>query len=683
MVFLIPATISLGQGSNTTMIISKHYGDSIVLRWAPLSPAAWNLCNKYGYTLERYTITRDSVLLDTKSRMILTPIPLKPKPLEDWEELIETDPFSAIIAQAIYGENFDVNTGQQSGMAQIMQQVKELERRYSFAVFSADLSAIAANYAGLRWADHDIRKNETYIYRVIPAVPPAILPSDTAFVYVRNDWKPDLHKPFNVKAEFEERKVTLSWDENVLERKFSAYQVERSDDGGRSFHKISELPIINTYKEENNAFIRKIFKEDSITELGKTYYWRVLGLTPFAEKSLPSDTVQGSGYPLLESPVIREANVINNKVVFLRWTFSEEVETATERFQLLRTENPDAKYEVIADSISVSDRAISDQEPYSSNYYRIKAIGKYGQTEISLPYFAQLIDSIPPAPPVGLRAEVDTTGIVRLSWNPNSERDLHGYRVFSSNFRETEFNQITSTPTFDPVYYDTLNLKTLTKSIFYCLSAVDTHYNPSDFSEILEVKRPDIIPPVPPVFAGFLARPEGIELNWINSSSADVVSHHLYRNSTNTNEWELIAAFDLADSINTFLDNNLQFKKLYQYTIVAVDDSGLESPPATPVSGKRLDTGLRPVIEKAFVNVRKEEKIIQLAWNYKESGVDRFWIYRSANGAPLTLLTTCPGNQNQIEDKMIGSAAKVIYRVKAVFEDGAESPLTKEIVVEY
>jgi hypothetical protein len=32
---------------------------------------------------------------------------------------------------------------------------------------------------------------------------------------------------------------------------------------------------------------------------------------------------------------------------------------------------------------------------------------------------------------------------------------------------------------------------------------------------------------------------------------------------------------------------------------------------------------------------------------------------------------------------MIGSAGKVIYRVKAVFEDGAESPLTKEIVVEY
>ncbi|WP_158648467.1 hypothetical protein, partial [Candidatus Symbiothrix dinenymphae] len=40
--------------------------DSILLRWAPTDKQTWDLGNRYGYVVERYTLLRKGKLLDER-----------------------------------------------------------------------------------------------------------------------------------------------------------------------------------------------------------------------------------------------------------------------------------------------------------------------------------------------------------------------------------------------------------------------------------------------------------------------------------------------------------------------------------------------------------------------------------------------------------------------------------------
>src|SRR5688500_9360461 len=59
------------------------YSDSIAVRWAPTTPVAWQLTNKYGYYIERITITRNNKVI-TPEKIRLYNLPLKPWKGADW-----------------------------------------------------------------------------------------------------------------------------------------------------------------------------------------------------------------------------------------------------------------------------------------------------------------------------------------------------------------------------------------------------------------------------------------------------------------------------------------------------------------------------------------------------------------------------------------------------------------------
>lgn len=39
-------------------VIARCHGDSVILRWAPTTPVAWQVGNAAGYVVERYQLTR-------------------------------------------------------------------------------------------------------------------------------------------------------------------------------------------------------------------------------------------------------------------------------------------------------------------------------------------------------------------------------------------------------------------------------------------------------------------------------------------------------------------------------------------------------------------------------------------------------------------------------------------------
>lgn len=662
-------------------IITRPLKDSILLRWAPNTSLLWEDANKAGYMLERIVLMRDGKILASPERKILTSSPMKPLPLANWENAVKNNKYAAIAGQALYGKTFEMDSKSSPNLYSVITKVKERDTRFSFALFSADQSPEVAKLSGLWFTDKEVRNNEKYLYRVYVAG--NSVKADTGFVYTSTSEFQPLPLPLDLKASFGDRKVELTWNQLYFKHIYTAYTLERSDDGGKTFKPVSAEPLVNLVPT-GKAVPEQFYFTDSIPENNKTFYYRVRGLNSFGEISEPSEVISGAGHIAISfTPYITENYSIDNNKVVLNWEFPAEKNVEISGFKMARSSNPKNGFVYIDKNISVEAREFTDSKPLLTNYYIISAFNKHGEEVRSMPVLIQLVDSIPPLPPAYLQGNIDTTGKVTICWKSNKEDDIYGYRIYRSNYAQEEFSQITSAPVKDSCFIDQINLKTLTRSVFYRIMAIDKKQNHSEFSEPLELKRPDRVAPVPPVFKEVKSSAGGVYLKWINSSSTDVKSHLLYRSIPGSKEWELIAAFETSDSIDYFTDTKADSVNYSSYTLIAKDYDNNESTPVIPVTGKKIDNGIRQGIEKLFTEIDREKQNIQLAWKRPEGSVYRYLVYRAKGDNDLSLYTSIPGNNNVFKDENVQINTRYRYSIKTVFVDGSQSVFSNPIVVNF
>jgi hypothetical protein len=89
-------------------------------------------------------------------------------------------------------------------------------------------------------------------------------------------------------------------------------------------------------------------------------------------------------------------------------------------------------------------------------------------------------DTFPPAPPVGL-AVVPGKDFIALSWEPNKESDLAGYRIWRKEAGQPDFVLLQSLPATETAYSD--SLVEMNKRYDYAISALDDAGNESGRSE--------------------------------------------------------------------------------------------------------------------------------------------------------------------------------------------------------
>ncbi|HEY8399716.1 MAG TPA: hypothetical protein VIK89_00565 [Cytophagaceae bacterium] len=664
-------------------VIAKSFGDSIVLRWAPDQATAWKLGNKYGYMVERYTILKDNKLSPVKPEKIsLTAAPLKPVDLKQWKPLADKDDYAAIAAEAIYGQQFEL-TGKSTDIIKVINAAKELENRYSFALFAADQSLEIAQAHGLKLTDKNVVKGEKYLYKVYLNAPANVLKADTGTVLIGTNEVYPLPRPFDLKADFSDKAVMLSWNSIYHQHIYTGYFIERSDDGGQTFNAINQLPFVNTYPNESSDRTR-MFKIDSIPENGKLYMYRIKGRTPFGEIGPVSDTVSGRGEEstLGITPVITKVEVIN-EAIKIHWKVPEEKAKLIKNVIVARATSNSGQYETISEPLDVKRKEYLDSRPESTNYYVVKAVDAKGKHYPSFPYLAQLPDSIPPLPPSGLEGKIGDQGDLIIKWKHNKENDLLGYRVYMAHNKDDEFTQITVNPVTDSVYFDTITLEALNKKIYFKLMALDNRYNFSKFSEVLELKRPDIYPPVSPIIEFYNITDSSVILKWRSSTSMDVVKHRVYKRKRQEKDWQLLLELDSLKDKGQLEDKELSAGEIYQYLITALDDSGLESPKDKVIEVQLPDRKIKPEIKEVTYHVDRQKREIVLLWNYQEPGVEKFLIYKAEKGNPIRLYKSVGKGQASFIDKTLSINSLYTYRIKAVFEDGSQSILSKELEVNY
>lgn len=657
-------------------VIARPYADSIVLRWAPRNTRTWQQGNVQGYRMERFTLIRHEVVLSPPEKILLL-AEAKPIPMAKWEPLVKTNRYAAIAAQALFGDRFEVDL-KKSDLFSIVNKIRENDQRFSFSLFSADMSPAVAKASGLWYCDKQTKKGEKYLYRItINNSQPEVRGS----LFISADQGYSLPAPQNLKAEVKGNQVSLRWEKAGIEETYSAYVVERSVDG-KNFAPLSEVPMI-TLSPESTQDNRYEYASDSLEHKITTAHYRVHGITPFGESGTSSKVEKVTANVMLtQVPVIHNSQSTDNKTIRIEWEFPKEQEQAIDGFSIERSSRPRGTFTMLKPLLLPALRTYQDKTPQSVNYYRITALGKDKTKRMSPLYLAQLIDSLPPMAPAGLKAVVNDSGYVALSWEQNKEDDLYGYRVYKANHEKEEATQLTHKPIPSNQYADTINLKALNDVVYYQVMAIDKSQNHSPLSALLKVVLPDKVKPQAPSILPLTSGEKGAALSWTPSGSADVVQYTIYRRELNQAEWKPIKTIPAhrTDTIYTWTDNLSQ--GIGHYSITAIDDAGLESEPTVPVRAGKIDTRLKEPIKWKKPVLIIEQQQVKLNWQYEQSDAKAFRLFRTVENGTLLLHKTISGDQRSYSETIV-PRKKYTYRMMAIFEEGKMSELSKELIITF
>ena len=657
-------------------LLSRVQEKQILLRWAVDEALAWKKTNTSGFVLEKYLFSENGKRLPKAQKLWSKSI--QAAPLETWQEIVENNDYAAIIAQAIYGESFNVE-GSQGALADIVNMVQENEQRFSFALLAADMNFEAASKAGWGYTDSDVKLNETYAYKIKSALPKEEIDIKSSAVLVGvKDYEP-LPTPIDLHGIFGDKNVIITWEYELFKSVYTSYNLERSEDGN-TFVPVSDKPLVNL-NDKPNASAKRMYYIDSLSQNYKTYYYRVNGVSPFGEKGSYSDTIKGQGKPLLPfTPRISDFKFTKNEnEVEIMWEFPIEGELVTEKFQLNQSEKDSGPYRVVVDDIPVSQRQLIYSELEPSNYFTITAVGKTPkQRKTSFSKLIQPIDSIPPAIPITLEGKIDSLGIVSFHWKANIEKDFLGYRIFRGFTEKEEPSQLTVSPSASNHFIDTVEVKNLNAKVYYQVVAVDKRFNHSGKSEVLILEKPDLIPPTAPVFSNYKVEKGEVKLSWINSSEGDATHILSRKNVTDDTLWEEV--YKNTDRIQSFTDKKVEVDKTYRYAIKATDKSGLTSLPSTMLTISVIDLRPPALIKEINFNVYRADNSIELFWRAADDLIAEYTIYKQENDKDPTTWRIVPVHIKRLVDTAVSPNARYTYHIRATLINGKYSQVKKVAV---
>ncbi|GFD80269.1 hypothetical protein KUL118_31310 [Tenacibaculum sp. KUL118] len=651
-------------------ILARVQEDKILLRWAATRANAWKKTNKSGFTLEKYVLSRDGKRLPSLEKVWAKKI--QADPIETWQEIVEKDNNAAIIAQALFGESFFIEGGSEGQLADIYNLVNENEQRFSFSLLAADMSFEAAKKAGWGFEDTDVKLHEKYVYKIKPTIientSETVKIKGTATIASIKEYEP-LPAPIDFQGIFGDKNVILTWEYQLFKTIYTSYNLERSEDG-INFTSLSKEPLVNL-NDKPEAPAKRMFYIDSLANNTKTYYYRVNGISPFGEKGLYSTIISGVGKPILPyTPRVYDVELTKNtNEAIITWEFPKKGETLLEKFQLLIAPVDKGPYVVAVDNISPQQRKLTYSKLQASNYVKIKAIGKDPKQEkTSFSKLIQPLDRIPPAIPTELKGEIDSLGVVHITWKQNIEPDFLGYRVFRGFLKDEEPSQITVLPISQNSFIDTVTVKNLNAEVFYSIVAVDKRHNHSEKSEVLVLEKPDVIPPTAPVFSGYKIKEGKIIIEWIPSSEENATHILLRENLTEKKELETV--FSTYDTIHQYIDTQLETNNRYRYHIKAIDKSGLTSLPSTPLTIEMVNLAPKEYIKGLDYVVNRETNHIELFWRANKDEIAEYTIYKQLKEKQPSTWRILPANIRTVIDKEVSPNEIYIYHIRATLKKG-------------
>lgn len=515
--------------------------------------------------------------------------------------------------------------------------------------------------------DKEIDKNKTYVYKIeIEGIKPT-------FIYVdayQNTFYSNIDE-FELSLD-RKRTVVVEWNSKAVQKESLGFLIEHSMDEQREGTYLNELPHI-PFKSQFEVDDKRATVIDN-AEQGHWHYYRVIGLDPF-------------GYPSLKSKWKRiYVPLLINADVYIDTIIAQDTEriiqgrtgifqknTRIDSWELLRSAQKDTGYEVVGTQPfedTITTFTLKSKASGDHFYYKLRAINK-DDTVSSLPYYFFTLDQVPPVAPTELAGEIDSLGIVRLSWSASIDDDIRGYKVFRGNQPNEEFIERTTRLSTDLSFMDTLALDNLTSEVYYFVKSIDLNYNISSESDTILLLKPDTIPPMCAAFKGIAIVDTSIILKWANSQSSDLSKTLLIRNKVDT------IALESGQTIYTDLD--VLPARHYSYELLTLDKSQNQSV-SQPIS-QYYETGFRKALSGFNAQVDREENRVELKWIAPQDEVFSYQLFRSKNNGKMGLYKTLEPSEVQFIDKQLSIGTQYTYSIKYINQKGIHSlPANAQVI---
>lgn len=710
-------------------------GSKVLLRWAPSTPLLWKLANSQtaGYQLKKYRVFKNGQLLDkpildsTFTVVLKTPVfshqdrairniwfskfmhssvlnmtyeQLNPVGTgnidkENDAHLIIDDQYAMLWA-SIYGDTFSASGKEDLG---IVDMSSEQDKRFNMALAVTDFNFEAAKFVGLALEDNAVVAGEKYLYEVSALVSGITVQKGT--VYIGMDDKENLTTipPYEVNVAFVDSVAKINWNTSMLDHFYSGYDVYRSDNG-TTFRKLNDRPLVKVGNDIETSITYTdslVIKDGNLRSLNlsATYYYKVVGKTPFGEDGKHSDVVSGKVRLFLhEAPYITDAEVeIRNadSLVVLNFTFPALYNPAVNTFLIsYSTTSSTTGYTYLPTPVSKrSDGTytvdITTVPVRKTTFFRVSAIPFHGDQQDSNPEMVEPLDATPPLAPVILsvinegifQKNGDSLMVVKITWQVDMTKkentDIGHYRIFRANNENEEPSQITNMDNLHAgifMYRDTIvhviltrdfngaiiqggkMAKSLNHKIFYQIRAVDKRENQGPLSERKFLQKPDKIPLPPVVIGDYSMGDDGIGFSWSGYDETeefyvdfDFSKYTVLRAEIQMNQMEAIQnrtltptwmslgeIFDPLDS--SYFDEGVARGKIYAYVISSTDLSNNVSfsrPLFLEYKPKTSVNNAEPAVQNFTASKLAADKFVKLSWQHTSQKALEYVIYRATS----------------------------------------------------
>lgn len=533
-------------------MLARTYGDSIVLRWAGEDYVTQQSLYRSGVTIYR---------IDSEGRIDSLVGDFKPWTVDELRSAYPLSDSIAVMAMELMsGKRMqpDQTRNFPGTMGALLEMHDDQQTRFGFSVLLSEWRPDLADKMAMRWVDRDVKPGETYEYTLQPS---HRNPKDNLLIgaghvqsVVNN---PHTREELDVMMgdSITGPLATRLWWYGT---DYSCFELERRAEGDSDWTRVNDRPIL--FFNTNGDEAKDITCSDYVPEPGR-YYYRVMAHDAFGDLTRPSKPymvtmpdLAGPNSPVIESIVIdrHDENDLSKDVTA---TFHISCDSVVPDFDYympvyFHKQITNGEWRRLSEQhYSATDTVFTiDVTGLSTGMVAVGAVDKTGNVSYSMPTLLALKDMKSPDAPRNLKAYTNAkTGTVKLVWECD-EDDVEYFEVQAANDTTHQFMNVTKSKNVDRFFVDTLDMEVNQKYIYYRVRAIDYSTNEGEFTPVLAVVRPSILPPSPAHLETSSVEPDGIHMRWGLGDDQQNNFHLLVRKAEGDEKWIVIRRWE-ADSL--------------------------------------------------------------------------------------------------------------------------------------
>lgn len=690
-------------------LLSRTYGDSIVLRWAPEDYATWRYVNRVGMDVLRYSEDRPFDA-DTLAHR------LRPFTLEQFRRRYPiTDSLAMMAAGLLYDENRTRPTATKNPpgtLGSLYEIYQEQQMRFGLAVLTTEWRRDLAEALAMRLVDKTAKRGKTYEYIVRPSeidTTGQIIIRTGHIPELKNErYKPEAFTTTLTDSTIAENSVQLTWNR----KKYSTFEIERRWVGAKGktssteeWQRVNDKPYIDMSPNEQGLPDTLYTMTDQVPQVG-LYDYRLLAHDAFGDLTEPTkpfrvwvrDITPPSPPAITLITIDRRDSTDLSKGVFATFHLRKDtMEADYTGWHLVYYHEKDTEkqWRRLSPQQTPADSLLTlDVTGISTGMVAVAASDTANNTSYSIATMLRLEDLKAPGVPRNLRAQGNPLqGTITLDWDAPDDLDIDYYEVAYANDSTHRWVLATEQKLQDTRFVDTIDVTANQKYIYYKVRAIDYSTNEGFYSPVLQVIRPTLIPPVVAHIDSSWVDDNGIHMRWITSAE-HFVSHHLvWRRLHTDKEWTLLAVCN-ADSLADYdyelmLHDKPEYSReaRYDYAIETISYSGVSSEKSLAYSVRWEGDAVFALPLKLYGEYLEDKQETRLVWEMPQQppykGRWYFCIFRQGpdDKAP-TFLISAAKDDRIFSDRLLDPGQQASYFIRVKYADGRQSEDSNTVTVE-